>query len=101
MVAEEVVEGEPDDEGQVAEQLEEQFAEEGVHKGADLEVSSQGVGFVEDESERVDEQLVVVGRKERFEHCVEAVHGERLREEALVFDNNVDELPKDDERVVV
>ena len=29
------------------------------------------------------------------------VHGERLREEALVFDNNIEELPKDDERVVV
>ena len=64
-------------------------------------MSSEGAGFVEDEGERVDEEFGVVGRKERFEHCDEAVHGERLREEALVVDNNVEDLPKDDERLVV
>ena len=66
-----------------------------------MEVSSEGVGFVEDENERVDEQLVVVGRKERVEHCDEGVNGELLQEEALVLDNNIEERPKDDERVVV
>ena len=94
MVEEEEVEGEPDVEGPVAEQSEEPFAEEGVHKEADAEVSREGAGFVEDEGERVDEEFGVVGRKERFERCDEAVHGERLREEALVFDNNVENFPR-------
>ena len=43
----------------------------------------------------------MVRREERVEHRDEAVEGEGPSEEALVLDDDVEELPEDDERVVV
>ena len=64
------------------------------------ELPGERAGAVKEEDVGVGDQLVSARREEPAEHRDVAVEGERLREEALVLDDDV-ELPDDDKHVVI